>query len=162
MPDQSWGRRAAGIEVVRERTLRATSEAVYATLANPDNLAGLLPRVERIELIERGADRARIATHMAFGPLGRVRTEGEARWIEGREIVFSTRQFVAVDVRWLLAAAGPATHVSVTLHLDLSPLLGPLAGFVPPEQVTSLVAPDLEAALAAIARKVERQGDSML
>jgi hypothetical protein len=47
-----------------------------------------MPRVRRVEMLDRQHDRARIATHMAFGPFGDIRTEGEVRWRRDREVVF--------------------------------------------------------------------------
>jgi carbon monoxide dehydrogenase subunit G len=142
------------IEVTRARHIPAPPDAVFALLSSPDELHGLLPRVERVELLERHADHARIATHMAFGPFGSIRTEGDVRWTDGREIVFRADQFITVEARWTFTPANNGTDARLTLRLDLAPLLGPLAAFVPPERVAAMVAPDLDAALAAVAGRV--------
>ncbi|MFN8568529.1 MAG: SRPBCC family protein [Kouleothrix sp.] len=143
------------IEVSRRRQIAATASAVFAALADPDNLATIVPRVRRIELLERTATRARVATHMALGPFGELRSEGDVRWATDREVVFSTRRPVPVEARWLLTPHNGGTDLLVTLGLDLAALIGPLAALVPANEVAKLVTPDLDAALAAIARRVE-------
>lgn len=143
------------ISVNRNRHIDASPEAVFAALADPNNLSGILPRVRRIEMTERGDDRARVTTQMALGPFGEIRSEGDVRWQTDREIVFSTRRPVPVEARWTLTPARGGTDVRAALSLDLAPIIGPLAAFVPTHEVANMVGPDLDAALAAIARRVE-------
>lgn len=144
------------IEVTRSRRIAATPQALFATLADPTNLAGMLPRVRSVEVLEQTADSARIATHMAFDPFGSIRNEGEARWQTDQEVTFVSRTPVFVETRWLLTPVENGTDVAALLRLDLSPLLGPLAAFVPPAQVINMVAPELDAALAALEQRVAR------
>jgi carbon monoxide dehydrogenase subunit G len=144
------------IRIDRMRHIAATPQAVFAALSDPSNLAGLMPRVRRVELVERQANRARIATQMAIGPFTDIRSEGDVRWQTDREIVFSSRRPVAVEARWTLTPSGGGTDVQAALSLDLEPLIGPFAAFVPQKDVAKMVGPDLEAALAEIARRVER------
>jgi Polyketide cyclase / dehydrase and lipid transport len=143
------------ITVNRTRHIDATPAAIFAALSDPDNLSGLLPRVRRIEFIERKADHARIATHMAFGLFGEIRSEGEVRWQTDREVVFRSRLPLLVESRWTLTPANGGTDLRAALSLDLAPLIGPLAALVPPNQVTRMIAPDLDSALAEIASRVE-------
>lgn len=145
------------INVNRVRHIDASPEAVFAVLADPANLSGLMPRVRRVELVERDEDHARVATHMAMGPFGDIRTEGDVRWEAGREVIFKARRPLPVEARWTLTPSAGGTDLSATLSLDLAPLIGPLAAFVPLKDVAGMVAPDLEAALAEIARRVEHQ-----
>jgi hypothetical protein len=147
------------IEVQRSRTIKAASAAIFATLADPQNLASIIPRVRRIELVERGAERAKVVTHMALGPFGDLRSQGAVCWQAGREIVFRSERPVFVEVRWTLTELAGATNLRATLSLDLSPLIGPFAAFVPAAEVEKMIAPDLDAALAAIAGRVE-QGEA--
>lgn len=142
------------IEITRRRRIASTPAILFATLADPANLAGLLPRVRSIEILERSADHARIATHMAFGPFGTIRNVGEARWQTDREVTFSSRSPIFVESRWLLTPIGTATDVTATMRLDLAPLIGPFAAFVPADQVIQMIAPELDAALAALEARV--------
>lgn len=144
------------IEITRSRTIAASAAAIFALLAEPANLAGMLPRVRKVDILSRGDNQARIATHMAFGPFGTIRNEGEARWETDREVTFVSRSPVLVETRWTLVPDGAATCVQAQIRLDLAPLIGPLAAFVPSEQVITMVAPELDAALDALARKLQQ------
>jgi carbon monoxide dehydrogenase subunit G len=145
------------ITVERTRHIDAAPDAIFSALSDPDKLSELLPRVQRLEFLERGPDRARIATHMAFGPFGSIRSEGDVRWQNNCEITFSASKPVAVEARWTLTPARGGTDVRAALSLDLGSLIGPFATFVPPDQVTRMIAPDLDRALAEIASMVEGQ-----
>jgi carbon monoxide dehydrogenase subunit G len=146
------------INVHRNRHIDAPPEAVFAALADPKHLSDIMPRLRKVEMVERGADHARVATRLALGPLGEIRSEGDDRWQPGREVVFSTRRPVPVVARWTLTPSGEGTNVQASLSLDLGPIMGPLAAFVPQSEVASMVGPDLDAALAAIAGRVEGGG----
>src|SRR5215207_5291317 len=108
----------------RRRHIEATPQAVFAALSDPSNLAGLMPRVRRVEMMERQADRARIATQMAIGPFTNIRSEGDVRWQTDREVVFSSRHPVPVEARWTLTPSGAGTDLQAALSLDLAPLIG--------------------------------------
>jgi hypothetical protein len=149
------------IEVQRSRTIKAASRAVFATLADPQNLANIVPRVRRIELVERGTASAKVVTHMALGPLGDLRSRGDVCWQADREIVFRSERPVLVEARWTLTELAGGTNLRATLSLDLSPLIGPFAALVPAAEVEKMIAPDLDTALAAIARRVE-QGEGSI
>jgi len=145
------------IRINRTRHIDATPDAVFAALSDPSNLAGLMPRVRRVQLIDRQPDRARIATQMPIGPFFNIRSEGDVRWHAGREVVFSSRMPLPVEARWTLTPSGSGTDVQAALSLDLGPLIGMLAAFVRQKDVANMVGPDLDAALAEVARRVERK-----
>jgi hypothetical protein len=140
------------IHIHRIRHIDAAPEAVFVALSDPSNLARLMPRVRQVDLIERQPNRARIATYMTIGPFANIRSEGDVRWQAGREVVFSS-----VEARWILKPSGSGTDLQAMLSLDLAPLIGVLAAFVPHKDVANMVGPDLDAALAEIARRVERK-----
>lgn len=144
------------IQVQRERDINATSQAVFAALADPQNLAGIMPRVRRIELLERGTASAKVVTYMALGPFGDLQSRGDVYWQTDREVVFRSERPVTVEARWTLTEIAGGTKLRATLSLDLSPMIGPLAGLVPAPEVEKMIAPDLDAALAAIAERVEQ------
>lgn len=142
------------IHVTRSRQIDAPAAAIFAALSDPNQLANLLPRVRRVEFLERGDTCARLVTHMAFGPFGDLRSEGEACWTDGQEIVFQSQTPVFVEARWTLTPRQNGTEVRADLALNLAPMLGPLATLVPPDQVTRMIAPDLDAALEKLARRL--------
>src|SRR4029079_899892 len=123
------------IHVNRTRYIDATPEAVFAALSDPNDLAGLMPRVRRVELLDRQPDRARIATQMSIGPFSNIRSEGDVRWQAGREVVFSSHAPVPVEARWILTPSGSGTDLLAAFSLDLAPLIGILAAFVPQQDI---------------------------
>jgi hypothetical protein len=145
------------ITVDRTRHIDATPTEIFAALSDPGKLAGLLPRVRRIEFIEREASFARIAMHTALGPFGNIRSEGEVRWQSDREVVFSSRLPVPIESRWTLTAANGGTDLRAALSLDLAALIGPFAAFVPVDQVIRMIAPDIDTALDELASRVQGQ-----
>jgi hypothetical protein len=140
----------------RVRIIRADPTTIFALLSEPHNLTTILPRVQRIEILERSATSARVRTHMAFGMLGSITAIGMVQWIEGRELLFSADRPVGVESRWTLLPDPAGTRMVATMVLDLAPMMGPLAAFIPADSVAAMIGPDLDAALAAIAQRVER------
>jgi carbon monoxide dehydrogenase subunit G len=145
------------IRINRTRYIEATPEAVFAALSDPNNLAGLIPRVRKVEMLDRQPDRARIATQMTIGPFSNIRSEGDVRWQAGREVVFSARTPVPVEAHWILTPCGSGTNLQAAFALDLAPLIGMLVALVPQQDVANMIGPDLDAALAEVARRVERK-----
>lgn len=141
------------ITVRRMRYIAASPNAIFSSLCDPQELTALMPRVRRIELLERGPDYARVATHMALGPFGEIRNEGTVRWLEGREVVFTSNRPMPVSTRWQLTPIDGGTEVEVSLTLDLAPVLGFMAAFVPSDQVIGMVGPDLDAALRTLEQR---------
>src|SRR5262249_8261159 len=116
-----------------------------------------MPRVRRVEIVDRQPDRVRIATHMSFPLFGDIRTEGDVHWRRDCEVVFSARRPLPVEARWTLTPSQGGTELQAALALDLAPLIGPLAALVPQREVANMIGPDLDAALVEIARRVERR-----
>jgi hypothetical protein len=139
----------------------ATPEAIFAALSDPKSIGQLLPRVQKVELLNRDeeAGKARLVTHMGFGGIfGTVRCEGDLTWVEPREIMFQVRTPLPVETCWGLTPAVNGTDIQTSMALDLEPMLGPMAAFVPNAQVSEMLAAELEAALRAVAAKMREQG----
>ena len=145
------------IRINRTSYIEATPEAVFAALSDPNNLIGLMPRVRRVEMLDRQPDRARIATQMTIGPFSNIRSEGDVHWQAGREVMFRSCTPLPVEVRCILTPCGSGTNLQAAFSLDLAPLIGMLAALVPQQDVANMVGPDLDAALAEVARRVERR-----
>ncbi len=132
-----------------------TPEQVFATLSDPALVSQILPRVQKTELLDRDdvARHARMITYMAMGGLfGTIRCEGELTWQDNREIVFSVRTPLPVETRWVLSPAINGTDLQATMSINLAPLLGMMASFVPEKTVTDMLGADLETALRGVAR----------
>lgn len=140
------------IKVARRSYIeQATPEEVFAALSDPKSLTNLLPRVRKVEMLERHDTTARLATHMSLGGIfGTIRCEGDLSWVEPREIIFSVRKPLPVETRWILVPAVNGTDLQATMSLDLVPLLGPMAQFVPTEAVADMIGKELDTALKAI------------
>lgn len=141
------------ITVRRMRYIAASPSAIFSSLCDPQELTELMPRVRRIDLLERGPDHARVATHMALGPFGEIRNEGTVRWQEGREVTFTSKRPIPVSTHWQLTPIDGGTEVEVSLTLDLTPMLGFMAAFVPSDQVINMIGPDLDTALRTLERR---------
>jgi hypothetical protein len=103
--------------------------------------------------------KARLVTHMGLGGIfGTIRCEGDLTWVEPREILFKVRTPVPVETRWTLTPAGNGVDVQATMALDLTPMLGPMAAFVPTQQVADMLAAELDSALKAIATQLRDAG----
>ena len=93
---------------------------------------------------------------MAIGPFIDIRSEGDVRWQPAREVIFRSHRPLPVEARWTLTPSGGGTDLQAALSLDLAPLIGPLAALVPQQEVAKMIGPDLDAALAEVARRVEQ------
>lgn len=149
----------AAIILERDRIIDAPVEQVYAALSDPQGLGRLLPRVTRLRMQKTGENRANLTTWMQFPVVGEVRTEGELTWQELKEVVYSSKSTLPVTARWVLTPEGQRTRLSGTLDLNLVPLLGPMAMFVPEQSVKDVMARELEKALNAIEAEVQRKKD---
>ncbi|MCU0490447.1 MAG: SRPBCC family protein [Chloroflexaceae bacterium] len=133
----------------------ATPEEVFAALSDPKTLTTLLPRVQKVEMLDQQASSARLITHMGLGGIfGTIRCEGDLSWVEPKEILFQVRKPLPVETRWLLVPAVNGTDLQATMSLNLTPLLGPMAQFVPTDAVADMIAKELEGTLASIARRM--------
>lgn len=143
------------ITVVRRSYIQdVTPEEVFAALSDPKSLNQLLPRVRNVEMLNRNASSARLVTHMSLGGIfGTIRCEGDLTWTEPREIVFQVRKPLPVETRWVLSPAVNGTELQATMLLDLTPLLGPMAQFVPTNAVADMIGTELDQALKTIAAR---------
>lgn len=145
------------VRASRSRHIDAAPEVVFAALSDPALLPSMLPRVSKVDILSRTPEHARIATHMSFAPFGTMRSEGDVHWRDGREVLFEAKKPVVVQARWSLSPANGGTDVTAELALDLAPMLGPLSGFVPDDQVRAMLVPDLDTALQALDQHIAAQ-----
>lgn len=150
------------IKVARRAYIEGTTpEAIFAALSDPNRIAQLLPRVQKAELLNRDdeARTAKLVTHMSLGGIfGTIRCEGDLTWDDNREIAFQVRTPVPVETRWNLAQGVNGAEVRASMTLDLSPMMGAMAAFVPVQQVSDMLAAELESALKALARHIRDEG----
>jgi ribosome-associated toxin RatA of RatAB toxin-antitoxin module len=143
------------ITLKRARLVEATPQEIFDTLADPQELTRLIPRVQRVDVLERHADHARIVTHMALGgAFGTIRCEGELRWVEPQSLSFTVRKPLPIENRWSFTPVAGGTEVEVQMSLDLTPMLGPFAQFVPTVAVSDMLSKDLDSTLDRIAARM--------
>jgi hypothetical protein len=134
----------------------ATPEQIFAALNDPQGIAQMLPRVSKVELsdLNEAAGTAKLVTYMALGGIfGTIRCEGDLSWTEPSAIVFKVRTPMPLETRWTLTEKLDDTEVAATMFLDLTPMLGPMAAFVPVQQVAEMLSKELDAALKAVMEK---------
>jgi carbon monoxide dehydrogenase subunit G len=145
------------IKVTRRGTVEAaTPEQIFAALNDPQGIAQMLPRVTKVELsnVNEAAGTAKLVTHMALGGIfGTIRCEGDLSWMEPTEIVFKVRTPMPLETRWTLTPKLEDTEVAATMFLDLAPMLGAMAAFVPVQQVAEMLSKELDSALKAVMAK---------
>lgn len=126
----------------------ATPEEVFVALSDPKSVERLLPHMRKVELLSRRENSARLVTHMSLGSMfGTIRCEGIVSWVEPREIVFQVVKPLPLETRWVLSPAVNGTELHATMALDLSPLLGPMAHFVPNHTVSDMIGKEFDLAL---------------
>jgi|YNPBryantNP2012_1023418.scaffolds.fasta_scaffold02702_7 ribosome-associated toxin RatA of RatAB toxin-antitoxin module len=146
------------INVTRQAYLEGFTPAeIFATLSDSQAIAHILPRVQRVEVTRRddAARTARLVTYMNIGGIfGTIRSEGELSWDDDRAIRFKVRTPVQVETSWELLPVRTGTDIQLTTSLNLAPMLGPMAAFVPTQQVSDMMATELEGVLKALARRM--------
>lgn len=152
------------IKVTRRTYLEGfTPTEIFEALSDPQNIAQILPRVQKVELTQRDdqARKARLITYMSMGGIfGTIRCDGDLTWEVDRSIDFRVRTPLPVETNWQLARGTNGTDLQVTMSLNLAPLLGPMVVFVPTQQVSDMVAAELEKTLAAIERQMQERATS--
>lgn len=133
----------------------ATPEEVFAALSDPARIESLLPRMRKVEVKSRQDNQAHLVTHMSLGGmLGTIPCEGDLHWVEPHEIVFKVNKPVPMETQWTLSQAVNGTDLRATMSLDLRPMLGPMAAFVPVDAVAEMVGKELEEALKEMSRRL--------
>lgn len=133
----------------RRRDVAIAPTQLIALLTNIDQLGQIVPRAERVEVLQRNEARARLAVTVRVPRLGAQRVEGEARFLEDglRFIAVTPTQ---IDIRWTARPSATGSEIVLRLEADLAKFLGPLARFVPNQLVDRQVGEELEAAIDAL------------
>ncbi|HEY1016084.1 MAG TPA: SRPBCC family protein [Herpetosiphonaceae bacterium] len=137
------------ISITRERRIPALAPAaLYALLADPQNLPRILPRIARVEAGEPAGDSTPLTAYFQFGDdLGQRAAPGVFRAVADKEVAFECAKPLPIVARWTLHPQGQGTLLKGLLQFDLKPLLGPLALMTPTTLVKQRVGAELEQAL---------------
>ncbi|WP_026370720.1 SRPBCC family protein [Kallotenue papyrolyticum] len=144
------------LTVERKRLMGAPAQRVQALLNELERLPRWLPRLERVEVLSRTEQRARLALLVRLGRLGRQRVEGEARLLE-HGLRFIAVEPAELDIRWLVLPRGEASEVQAQVALRLPPRFGALARFMPQRLIVDRIGAELDAGLEALAAQLSTQ-----
>lgn len=134
----------------------ATAREVFVELSDPHGLSTLIPRLRKATLEESSDERARLTLCISIGSMfGTICFAGNLSWTEPEEIVFQVAKPIDAKIRWTLTPKEHGTNVKVTATMNLAPLLGPMAMFVPQDIVQDIIGSELEHALRQVASRFE-------
>lgn len=145
------------IRVNRQRYIaNVAPEEIFQVLANIERLPRLLPRIRKVELKNRRQNSAFLALHFHIGKkmFGTIRCEGELKWTEPREVVFTVKKPLPARVVWSITPDHGGVTLSATISLNLEPWLGPLIHIVPQPIVKEMIARELDHALEEVDAQV--------
>lgn len=137
------------ITVERKRNIDLPAERVRAVLSDIEQLQRLMPRADRVDVLSRNENRARIAVLLRLGKFGTQRVEGEARMLEDG-VRFVAVQPMEIDARWTIVAADEGSEAIVRVMTEVPRMLGRFARLIPQRMIEERIGTELEAALEAL------------
>jgi carbon monoxide dehydrogenase subunit G len=131
---------------------------VFEALADRDGLKDLMPRMRKVEFRDRTANSEQLVMHISVGKsFGTIPCEGTLSWVEPRQVTFQVQRPLPVEMQWAIKPAVNGTEMDIDMQLDLAPLLGPMAGFVPKQMVEEMIVKEMKHAIQRVALRV-REG----
>lgn len=136
----------------------ATPDEVFVVLSNPEILHGLMPRLRKASVEESSDKQARLTLCLSINSMfGTICFAGSLIWNEPDEVIFRVKNPLNAEIRWIITPSENGSLVTVKASLDLKPLLGPMAHFVPQDIVRELMGKEFDHALRQIAVRVEEK-----
>jgi len=143
---------------LRSHIKDAAPEDVFEALADRDGLKDLMPRMRKVEFRDRTANSEQLVMHISVGKsFGTIPCEGTLSWVEPRQVTFQVQRPLPVEMQWAIKPAVNGTEMDIDMQLDLAPLLGPMAGFVPKQMVEEMIVKEMKHAIQRVALRV-REG----
>lgn len=141
---------------LRSHLKGATPDEVFDALSDREGLNILLPRMRKIEFYDERANSQKMVMHISIGAgFGTIRCEGTLSWVEPHELTFTVHTPLPVETKWKLAPAVNGTELDISMQLDLEPMLGPMARFVPSATVKEMMQKEMTHAIKQIALRVQ-------
>jgi uncharacterized membrane protein len=137
------------ITVERKRNIDLPAERVRAVVSDVEQMQRLMPRAERVEVLARNENRARVAVTLRLGRFGVQRVEGEARLLEDG-VRFVAVQPMEIDARWTIVASNTSTEAIVRVMTEVPRALGAFARLIPQRMIEERIGAELETALSAL------------
>jgi carbon monoxide dehydrogenase subunit G len=137
------------INVERKRTFAVPAERIRAVLADVEQMNRLMPRAERVEVLARNENRARLQLLFRIGKLPLQRIEGEARLLDDGVRFVAVHPF-QIDARYQVLARGESSEVTARLGTEIPRALASFARFIPQRRIEERIGVELDAALDAL------------
>lgn len=129
----------------------ASPEDIFIALSDPQGLKALMPRMRKIEYRDEEANSAQVVMHISIGStFGTIRCEGTLNWVESQELSFVVKNPLPVETRWKLSPAVNGTELNISMNLDLVPLVGKMAKFIPKSAVEDMMIKEMTHAINQI------------
>lgn len=133
----------------------ARPDQVFQSLADPNGLTNLLPRIEEVHYTPTGENQAHIVMAVRIGAaFGTIRCEGTLTWEPNQTLTLTIHTPLPVRTHWTFQPDDTGTRMTIHFQLDLVPLLGPFAAYVPTESVRQLIRAELRHAIEHVAQKL--------
>jgi carbon monoxide dehydrogenase subunit G len=143
---------------LRSHIKDAAPEDVFEALADRDGLKDLMPRMRKVEFRDRTANSETLVMHISVGKsFGTIPCEGTLSWVEPRQVTFQVQRPLPVEMQWEIKPAVNGTEMDIDMQLELAPLLGPMASFVPKQMVEEMIVKEMKHAIQRVALRV-REG----
>lgn len=146
------------ITLKHESTIaHARPEQVFRSLADPQGLTTLVPRLQEVHYTPTGERQAHIVMDVFIGvPFGTIRCEGTLTWEPDHTLTLTIHTPLPVRTHWLFHPDGSGTRLTIHFELNLAPLLGPFAAYVPTESVRHIIRTELRHAMNHVAQKLHQ------
>lgn len=143
---------------LRSHIQGATPEELFAALSDREGLKVLMPRLSKVEYLDRTETSETIVMHISIGSsFGTIPCEGTLSWQEPQQVTFTVRKPLPVDMQWTLTPAVNGTEMHVAMTLNLKPLLGSMTSFVPKNFVREMMEKEMTYAIKQVAQRVKEK-----
>jgi hypothetical protein len=120
------------------------AQTIYECLTNPDSLAKVVKRIDRISVIDREGDSGSVQVVLDLPARKVVETTGQVSGTPYEQLTFRTDEPFPLEFAWKLTPdADGGTQVVATLGVDLSSYGIPMAGLLVRSIISSELKDDL-------------------
>jgi carbon monoxide dehydrogenase subunit G len=147
------------IYVDRQRRMTtATPEEIFSLFEDPADFLSLIPRVRKTHITHTTGHDLSLQMWLALGGVfGTAHVKGALHWAAPHEVVFHAHTSLEGTIHWTLSPAHyhEGTDLRITAQLDIAPMLGPMAFFVPETSVERKIGNALGEAFDSLSALVE-------
>jgi hypothetical protein len=112
--------------------------------------------MQKIEFFDEQQNSQQVVMHIGIGGgFGTIPCEGTLSWDEPCEVRFTVRKPLPVETVWQIEPAVNGTELTISIQLDLEPMLGKMAHFVPKNVVREMMEKEMRHAVGQIPLRVK-------